>query len=290
MSSCPKRVFSVHLRAMDWISEHSQFVFLAGVVIIALTTFRLMVQRMRKNAEKDQQRERAIQVAQEAERKRQQEATVPKTKVSIPQTRAPLGDPFGAPFAGSARGIAAKWETEVHQLGRQIIGQIDCKMAALQAITQDANRTANRLEMLIEHLEQIAQKQAEWQRQTAQTDSEDATEVIAATEPVSTAAPLTDLLEELTEDLKGIRGAIRQNTTFSEQPESVTVLRPKSGDSVSESTESLRGEVEMLLKYGLAPQEIARRLNISLGEVDLVLQVQQNRWERADTNLDIVSP
>lgn len=274
---------------MDWINEHYQLILLAGVVIIALTMFRQMVQRMRKNFEKEMRRENAVQAAQDAEREQQRASVISKAKASVPKTRAPLGEPFGTPFTGVAQGIAARWETEVHQIGRQIIGQIDCKMAALQAITQDANRTAIRLELLVEHLEQIAQKQAEWQKQIASDDSDVSTDVVSVTEPVFAAVPLTDVLKELTEDLKGIRSTTQQNLTFGKQAKPIAVLRlpeQHAETSTSEVPDNFRGEVEMLSNYGLAPQEIARRLNISLGEVDLVLQVQQNRLGHTDSGID----
>jgi len=261
---------------MDWTSIDPQYIFLLGVVIVVLTMLRLMVHRIRKNAEKEQEREATVRAAQAAERKRQQEVAIPKSKGSSPKMRAPLVDPFGTPFAGSAYGAAAKWEAEVHQIGRQIIGQIDCKMAALQAITQDANRTANRLEILVEHLEQITQQQI-IQTGSAKTDATDASPtVIPATEPVPEAAPLADVLQ----NLKDIRQTIRQSSTFDEQPALATILRPVGpleAASTNELPTNLRSEVEMLANYGLDPQEIARRLDISLGEVDLMLQVQQNR-------------
>jgi len=265
---------------MDWTSIAPQYIFLLGVVIVVLTTLRMMVRRIRKNAEKEQQREATVRAAQVAERKRQQDAVIPKSKVSPPKMRAPLVDPFGTPFAGSAYGAAARWEAEVHQIGRQIIGQIDCKMAALQAITLDANRTANRLEILVEHLEQIAQQQIA-QTETAKTDaaavpSEGSPAFISAMEPVLGAVPLTDVLQ----DLKDIRQTIRQSAAFGEQAALATILRPvepREEASAGELPTNLRGEVEMLANYGLDPREIARRLDISLGEVDLMLQVQQKQ-------------
>ena len=274
---------------MEWISNNSEYILLLGVVIVALSMLRLTFQRMRKIAEQDRQREVAVRAAKDAERKQQLSAVLPKSKVSSPKTRAPLIDPSGTPFAGSVQGIAAKWETEVHQLGRQIIGQIDCKMAALQAITLDANRAANRLEMLVEHLEQITQKQIEWQ----QHQPEMSPTVVPATGLASKAVPFTDALQELTENLKGFRSAIRQSAMFDEQSEPATILRltePLGATSASAASENLRSEVEMLSNYGLDPQEIARQMDISVGEVDLILQVQQKQPGRADTNLDATPP
>jgi len=254
---------------------------LLGLVLVVLMMLRLWVQRTRRNAKREQERRIAIQAAHETARKQQLSAVVPKSKVSAAQTRIPLADPFSTPFTGNIQGVAAKWEAEVHQIGRQIIGQIDCKMAALQAITLDANRTANRLEILLEHLEQVARKQIERQQQIAQNANADTSPtVLSAVESAHEAAPLADVLKELTEDLEDVRRTIKQRTTFGEQSKSILVLRPTEPQKEETPTTNLRDEVEMLSNYGLDPPEIAQRLNISLGEVDLMLQVQRNRLNR----------
>jgi DNA-directed RNA polymerase specialized sigma24 family protein len=92
-------------------------------------------------------------------------------------------------------------------------------------------------------------------------------------------------LKELKEDLAGIHKTIRQSTAFSEQIEPVTILRPveyaelseQPASSVGGSTPGLRKEIEMLSNYGYEAKEIARQLNVSVGEVDLVLQLRENR-------------
>jgi hypothetical protein len=261
---------------------------LLALLIITVVMLRLTVQRFRKNAEKKRRHEEAIQAAKTAERKQRMQSSIQKAKVTPPKTRIPLADPFATPFTGNIQGIAAKWEAEVHQIGRQIIGQIDSKMAALQAITLDANRTANRLEVLVEHLEHIARQQIEWQqnqmmRNAESEESAPVVNVIPATEsPPLKTAPLADVLKELANDLEGIHKTIKQSTVFDVQPEPVTILRFEDVQiqqpPTAEPSSSLRGEVEMLSNYGLASEEIARRLNISLAEVNLILQVQQNQW------------
>jgi hypothetical protein len=60
--------------------------------------------------------------------------------------------------AYSPRNIA-KWEAEIHQIGRQMIGTLDSKMVALQTLTQEANRVANRIELLLERFEQLTETQ-----------------------------------------------------------------------------------------------------------------------------------
>ncbi|MDR2762264.1 MAG: hypothetical protein LBB88_06635 [Planctomycetaceae bacterium] len=84
----------------------------------------------------------------------------PKKKPGTPEiTRVPINEPFREKFTGaSVQGQIAKWEAEMFTLGRQIIGQIDSKMIAIETLTLEANRTANRLELLIEHFQQIIDK------------------------------------------------------------------------------------------------------------------------------------
>jgi len=252
-----------------------QLIFLLGLIVVIITLMRMMGQRVRQDAKKKKQHETALKAAHDLEHKIKSQGNLPKSKVPPPKTRFPLGDPVGTPFTGAIQGHAAKWETEIHQLGRQIIGQIDSKMAALQAVTLEANRTANRLEILLEHLEQITQKHVEWQQSKAAVSEMPMTAptVLSAEETSPAAAPLADVLQELTGDIEDIRNTVKQSTSFSNFTEPIgqaTVLRIE-----EVAAKELRYEVEMLANYGLEPQEIAQRLNISFGEVDMILQVQQ---------------
>ncbi|MCL2006115.1 MAG: hypothetical protein FWG73_08115 [Planctomycetaceae bacterium] len=259
--------------------DSAYYLLLLGIVIVIMTLLRRIGQKTRQNAIKQKEKEAALKAAKVADRKSQAQANFQASAAIPPKSRMPVAaHPLGTPFVGGVQGHAARWEAEIHQLGRQIIGQIDSKMAALQAITIDANRTANRLEILVEHLEQIAQEQIERQQAmirnaetSAETDADTASPsaVLPAAEAESTsdAAPLTEVLQELAEDLEGIHQKIQQSTTLREEPTSATVLR------IEElQTTSIRGEVEMLANYGIEPLEIAQRLNISVGEVDLILQ------------------
>ncbi|MGL4594312.1 MAG: hypothetical protein ACRCUY_06245, partial [Thermoguttaceae bacterium] len=84
-----------------------------------------------------------------------------KTMIQLPSQRVAARVPEPESFARSFDGghvpnSVAKWEAEIHQIARQMIGQLDCKMVALQSITAEANRVANRLELLVEHLESLS--------------------------------------------------------------------------------------------------------------------------------------
>ena len=253
----------------NFVNENFYVFLLIGIILIIFTSLNQIRQRARRNALRQKQRNSALQSAQEAERKTQMLASLPKAKV---QTSVSLPDPFGIPFTGVIQGNAAKWEAEIHKLGRQIIGQIDSKMAALQAMTLDANRTANRLEILVEHLEQFARTQMQVPPIAGMPET-----VIPAESPTE-AAPLTEVLEELTDELEGIRRKIKQSTAFTEEPQQATILRlaelQKAGLGNDRSAD-LRSEATMLANYGLDFQEIARRLDISPGEVEIMLQMQE---------------
>jgi DNA-directed RNA polymerase specialized sigma24 family protein len=252
------------------LSDYTYVVLLAGIIIVIVTSLNQLRERHRRNARKQVQRDTALEAAQEAHRKTQMLTRLPQAKV---QTSVTLPDPSGIPFTGVMQGKAAKWEVEIHKLGRQIIGQIDSKMAALQAMTLDANRTANRLEILVEHLEQFARTQIQEQPRAEVSET-----IISASELPTEAAPLAEVLEELTEELEGIRKNIRQSTAFTEETQHATILRLvelQKEELGNDRAADLRGEAVMLANYGLDFREIARRLGISQGEVEIMLQMQE---------------
>ena len=250
--------------------EYFYVFLLIGIFLVIIASMNQLRERHRRNARKQQQRDADLKAVQESERKIQMLTSLPKAKV---RTSVSSPDPLGIPFTGTIQGNAAKWEAEIHNLGRQIIGQIDSKMAALQAMTLDANRTANRLELLVEHLEQFARTQMQ-----GQPPSETPATVIPATESSSVAAPLTETLEELTDELESIRKKIKQSTAFREESQQATILRLEELQKEEPGNgrfADLRSEAAMLANYGLDSKEIARRLNISQGEVEIMLQIYE---------------
>lgn len=141
--------------------------FFAGVAIFSTMMILQVRLRYQREARRAAERRAAAQAAKEAERKRQAMTGEPlKVKLAatsrVAPDRVPLGEPFDAAFAGGVppRSIA-KWETEIHQIGRQMVGQIDSKSVVLQTLTMEANRAANRLEILIDHLETLLKDVAE---------------------------------------------------------------------------------------------------------------------------------
>ena len=179
--------------------------FLAGIVILSGTLILRTWFRYRQEAKRAIERRAAARAAREAERKRQAMlAEPPKIKLAsgshTAPDRVPLGSPHDPAFAaGVTPRSIAKWETEIHQIGRQMIGQLDSKSIVLQTLTREANRAANRLEILIDHLETLLKDSiASTKSTTAASDSSEHSNLIpreAATQAVEVFADVLDELE-----------------------------------------------------------------------------------------------
>lgn len=275
---------------MEGFPIDSHWLALLGIVIVIISLLSRLRQRLRQNVQRQAERQKQIESAREAEIKQKQTAALPRSAVgkTVSPDRMPMPDPFGTPFTGGIPAQFARWEAEIHKLGRMITGQIDSKMAALQAITQDANRTAHRLEILVEHLEKIARQQIERQ-QAASSRTVSSTETdgrflpvdhtAAAELPAAEATPLAAVLKELNADLDKIHKSISDNPLPPEMIAPVKLFRPavtpaEDRQPGSQPQLPVRREVEMLADYGYDTEEIARQLNISAGEVDLILQLQ----------------
>ncbi|MDR1964610.1 MAG: hypothetical protein LBQ50_12585 [Planctomycetaceae bacterium] len=142
--------------------DNTTLYMIAGIIITTASLLLHQFKRRRLEAERQAKRRAVAEAAQDAERKRQpmKESVKikPERSYAGASERVPLADLSERQFNGaySPRNIA-KWEAEIHQIGRQMIGTLDSKMVALQTLTQEANRAANRMELLLERFEQLAQ-------------------------------------------------------------------------------------------------------------------------------------
>ena len=138
---------------------------IAGIIVVTFSLLRYNIKRRRREVEEFARRRAAAQAARETAEKKQKEMGQPvKIKVGslkpLQSERVPLPDAVETTFAASVTPPnIARWETEIHEIGRQITGKIDSKMVALQTLTLEANRAANRLELLLEQLEKIVKTQ-----------------------------------------------------------------------------------------------------------------------------------
>ncbi|MDR0610689.1 MAG: hypothetical protein LBG58_11305 [Planctomycetaceae bacterium] len=147
-------------------SDYTMFYMVAGIIIMTASLLLHQFKRRRLELERQARQRAAVEAIRETERKQQQFQTgktvktkPEKTSSAIPE-RIPLPDLPNQQFTGaySPRNIA-KWEVEIHQIGRQMIGTLDSKMVALQTLTQEANRAANRIELLLERFEELVKPQ-----------------------------------------------------------------------------------------------------------------------------------
>jgi len=93
-------------------------------------------------------------------------------------TPPPGGTLKGGPAHGARHTAAppevANWEVHMHETARDLMGQLDSKMRALQALTAEADRAAARLEAALDRSDepQLADQPAESRREEIYTLSD----------------------------------------------------------------------------------------------------------------------
>ncbi len=131
-----------------------------------------------------------------------------------------------------------RWEVEMHDTARQLSGQLDGKLAALGHLIRDADRVAARLEA-----------------------------ALAATRP---AAPAT------TEEPSGNQARALQAAGAAEEPaESPAAASPSA--TPRPPADRRYEEIYLLADYGFDPAEIGRRVNMPVGEIQLILSLRAKR-------------
>ncbi len=305
--------------------ESSIIYLIAGITVL---TFALVVHHFkhkRREIEEIARRRAVAKAAQEAKDKMKAGMGRPvKTKPDFRSShadRVPLGDAVGTTFTGAVTPSSiARWETEIHEIGRQIMGRIDSKMVAMQTLTLEANRSANRLEVLLERLEHVVKQhvaqphvvqQPAPERETVQngeiapatetvtvTEDKESKNVISVDSQNAKLVSYTDILKDLELEIDDLSesafsGSASPENVLSELDAAApaTILKAETAppDVLSLSSPSLPGgmttppavsgldlrkQVEMMSDYGYTPRQIAQSLNITLGEVDLMLSLR----------------
>ncbi len=123
-----------------------------------------------------------------------------------------------------------QWEVRMHETARDLMGQLDSKMSALQALILEADRAAGRLEA-------------------------------ALSQTADPAKPLDRPSDQPINDSPG---------------PAPTADRPSGFHA--------REEVCMLADYGYESGEIARRIGVPVGEVELILRLRNEQSGQADAS------
>ena len=172
------------------------------------------------------------------------------------------------------------WEVRMHETARELVGRIDAKLAALQALTHEADRAAARLEQALA---------AAWRNDApeASNDAPATAGVVpaaagAAASPNAAAArppgesrpkpvPVGDLPELAPEGRE-------LHVPRADQADALRTAGDRSGIDLSTMppSESRRHEeIYLLADYGFAPAEIAHRTGMPIGEVELILRLRE---------------
>ncbi|MGL4941989.1 MAG: hypothetical protein ACRC46_02220 [Thermoguttaceae bacterium] len=240
----------------------------AGLAILVLT----FVIRLRKQYRHEAVRQRQRQV--DAARDVPSNALSSNGGRGVPRQPSRLLKP-DTPFSGQdTTHNLVRWELEIDALGRQTIGQINSKMVALQTLLLEAERLTNRVELVLERLEQSGdllakmtspprtEKVVERAIERDVTSNENIDEPANQENPplLSATLDLPPMPRQLTETPLSIDALFSEHTP-----------RTRSVGTQDRSSERQR-DASLLFDYGYTPREIASRLNASVGEVESFLK------------------
>lgn len=158
------------------------------------------------------------------------------------------------------------WEVRMHETARELIGRIDAKLAALQALTNEADRAAARLEQTLA---------------AAAREDAAAAPSLAVAATISAAAPSSEprrLSAAAGESQSAGRDASDQHGPRADQADALRVAGDRSGldlSSMPPSESRRHEEIYLLADYGYGPPEIAHRTGVPIGEVELILRLRE---------------
>jgi hypothetical protein len=155
--------------------------------------------------------------------------------------RRPLEHRAGAPPDGPEE--AFRWEVRMHETARELSALLDSKLSVLQALVAEADRAAARLEAALDRAG-VGQSLPPGTRRAA--NQAEALQAIRPAEPQS--SPLPQASHSLDED-----------------------------SAERSAQQRRREEVYTLADYGYEASEIAQRLQLPVGEVQLMLNLRQKR-------------
>lgn len=158
------------------------------------------------------------------------------------------------------------WEVRMHETARELIGRIDAKLAALQALTHEADRAAARLEQAL----------AAASRNDAPAAPGVATPLdAAAARPLGESRPASAAVADPLERAHEGRERVAPRA---DQADALRTGGDRSGldlSSMPPSESRRHEEIYLLADYGFSPAEIAHRTGMPIGEVELILRLRE---------------
>ncbi|MDR0869293.1 MAG: hypothetical protein LBN39_00725 [Planctomycetaceae bacterium] len=270
---------------------------IAGIAILTFSLFRYQIKRKQREVKQMAERKKQARLTAEAEQKRQQQLGE-QVRQKTYAGRATLPEPVRDVFTGGATPKQIlKWELEIDEIGRRMLGQLDTKMSAIQAMLLEANRTANRIEILLETLEKYKNpansfshsgyaaggKNEKFELSELEVPQESVAKVAAEeSKPVTV---LREIKNEPATELPGLSALSAEAGITDSRPLNESTRVGSHFDSLfSETNRSyrpihppleLKKQIETLADYGYEARQIAQNLNITVGEVDFVLSLRE---------------
>lgn len=200
----------------------------------------------------------------------------PSRQPSAVASTATPGDLSGArsalPSPAHVQAQRERWEVEMHELARSFSAQVDTKAGRLEQLIREADRAAARLEAALA----VAQRAA-WQTPLGGVSSAArAAVVVADTAPASEASSQAAKLLAAETAAPGPPAAVAQAAAAPTPPAENSLQSGQSDGSSRPRTERY-DEIYLLSDYGYGTAEIARRVAVPQGEVELILSLRSRR-------------
>lgn len=151
-----------------------------------------------------------------------------------------------------------RWQVAMHELARDLKGEIDTKLAALQTLVAMARQEADRLQKLLEQASRASPPPPHGQPSPAQP----AAKADSPSEAQDPTFPPRDALARLAQ--------LADPAMLADAAQ--TVPRPAAGDPLADNARDMA--IARLAQQGHAPEAIAQQLGLPLGEVELRLSLR----------------
>lgn len=165
-----------------------------------------------------------------------------KTNAAPAAKRGAAARPPAAPATGAGQNSHARWEVQMHELARDLSGQLDSKISVLQHLLAQAESQSARLESLLARAQRLAQ--------------------MAAAEPPSTSASSSSARRSASQ-AAGLGGAanVRIDASSRAEPASTVARRNE--------------QIYRLADAGHSSGAIAAQIGAPIGEVELILGLRR---------------
>jgi hypothetical protein len=197
---------------------------------------------------------------------------IPRLGQARPLSHAAAEEPWGPARLEDAPPELARWQVAMHELARDLKGEIDTKLAALQTLVALARQEAARLEALLAQTQRLAHVDAA--HVSASGHAPSAAPSLAsepgtarAADEASVATPKTACQPDTLARLADLADPAAMADPAALANAARTLPPPSAADPLADNAIDLA--IARLTDQGHPAEEIARQLGLPLGEVEL---------------------